>query len=813
MAETGTTRLSLKQRVGSFNGRELLPVVRDGATFAGTAQDLAEYVAPLAGQAAPVTQEAIAAANAAAASADSATTSNMQATSAAEAAASSALAAKAASDAAIIQPGLYVDEPTGRAAVADGQAFKVQGDGFSVAAYEYRRVNANSVSTLIATYPAAGAVADLQAAVNRRTARQFPDWVFRDEDGYVLAALEGGGRLSMPEATFASGAGHIFTNLDGDETARIDSQGALVLRNGDRISSIVWPYNGEPPSQIEMDEEGFIVSIRRTNGEYETAGVETYVNGIASPSIALNDRTLRDMPWPASFGPEPVEVVMDGEGFILRMSTADGTIVMPGGVVSGGDGAPADEFTAAEIDARNTANLVYAQNLKSAVTTDFQRPVFDLNIILTYGQSLSNGFRAFPALPFSPIAGLFMLGNSIRPVGVTGGTTFEPVGGASVLKSLASTTQDGAGNILTDLSSLTPDGFALGESLSEAQAVFIKAMTARQMNVSDDKGPQFVVLNCGVDGKSVEDLSKGANPNLYNRIIDAVSRVQAIAAAAGKTCGVVMFNYNQGEWNYNAVDNFGNGATQDKDQYKALLSKLISDVRGDVMAITHQPLPFVALLGQTGANYTNDATGLSIGTAQLELSLEGEYIRLATPEYPFPVKSDSHFEANGARWFGCMFGKVAVRMLRGEDWQPLYVRQALRRGRQVLVDLNVPEPPIKFDLPFVMATRTDLPNKGFSFVDSVGVFTPRTVTIVSDTQILMTLPRDPVGTLRMRVADNANNHGRASVTDSDRMKTMSRYAYFLNEGMGDWENRADYLDKPYPAPNWIVAGQFTVTQA
>jgi hypothetical protein len=66
--------------------------------------------------------------------------------------------AQAARDAALIQGGVYVSEPVGRAAVADGQAFKVQGDGVSVAAYEYRRVNAGTVSTLIATYPAASAV-------------------------------------------------------------------------------------------------------------------------------------------------------------------------------------------------------------------------------------------------------------------------------------------------------------------------------------------------------------------------------------------------------------------------------------------------------------------------------------------------------------------------------------------------------------------------------------------------------------------------------------------------------------------------------
>lgn len=62
-------------------------------------------------------------------------------------------------DIALLGAAVYVDEATGRAAVADGEAFKVQGNG-DIAAYEYRRVNAGS-STLIATYPASAAVTAL----------------------------------------------------------------------------------------------------------------------------------------------------------------------------------------------------------------------------------------------------------------------------------------------------------------------------------------------------------------------------------------------------------------------------------------------------------------------------------------------------------------------------------------------------------------------------------------------------------------------------------------------------------------------------
>lgn len=66
--------------------------------------------------------------------------------------------AESARDAALIQAGVYATEAAGRAAVADGVAFKVQGSG-DVAAYEYRRTN-STTSVLIATYPSAAAVAN-----------------------------------------------------------------------------------------------------------------------------------------------------------------------------------------------------------------------------------------------------------------------------------------------------------------------------------------------------------------------------------------------------------------------------------------------------------------------------------------------------------------------------------------------------------------------------------------------------------------------------------------------------------------------------
>lgn len=72
--------------------------------------------------------------------------------------------AQAARDAAMVSGQKYIDEPTGRAAVADGAYFFVVGSG-NIACTEYKRINSSS-SQLIAQYPSSAAVAAL-----RRTLR------------------------------------------------------------------------------------------------------------------------------------------------------------------------------------------------------------------------------------------------------------------------------------------------------------------------------------------------------------------------------------------------------------------------------------------------------------------------------------------------------------------------------------------------------------------------------------------------------------------------------------------------------------------
>ena len=131
--------------------------------------------------------------NAAAALA-SATSASASATSASASAATAQAAktvAEGARDAALIQAGVYETEAAGRAAVADGQAFKVQGSG-DVAAYEYRRTNSGA-SVLIATYPSKSYI-DTQAT---KILQKTENWLsmlhgITWSEGYLNAGVPNG---------------------------------------------------------------------------------------------------------------------------------------------------------------------------------------------------------------------------------------------------------------------------------------------------------------------------------------------------------------------------------------------------------------------------------------------------------------------------------------------------------------------------------------------------------------------------------------------------------------------------------------------
>lgn len=460
-------------------------------------------------------------------------------------------------------------------------------------------------------------------------------------------------------------------------------------------------------------------------------------------------------------------------------------------------------FSAATIAEHNSRNLAYSALLRAEFNSEVQRPICKYNHILTTGQSLSTGQEGWPALSKAPQNGNLMFGDSVRPT-LGGVAAFVPAGGAA-LKPMKAVVRDATtAALLTDaqVAALPAGSQNEGESSDVGAVNYARKMFLQTYGLAADPSRLFIASNCGVSGRTIEALSKGANPELYLRVTQAAQGVKTIANAEGVTYCVPAIFFMQGEWNY--VATYGGDDT--KAGYKTKLKKYRADIVADVcVGIAGQSAPPAFITYQTGASYTSDANDLAIGQAQLELSQEERNWYLATPAYPYTDKG-GHLDSNGYRWLGMQLGKVFHRVVTlGQNWRPLSPRAITSSGCEVLIDFHVPHPPLAFDSPYVTLAATTYASKGFKVVDSSGVVPVVAVEIVADTVVRITLARTTVGVVKVQYADKAVHNGNGNLRDSDPAVASENYEYAANTGQYAEANIAALVGKPYPLHNWCVA--------
>ena len=79
---------------------------------------------------------------------------------------------------------------------------------------------------------------------------------------------------------------------------------------------------------------------------------------------------------------------------------------------------------------------------------------------------------------------------------------------------------------------------------------------------------------CGVGGRTLEALSRGARPELFNRLRECAALARQVAAANGLAYQVLALLLLQGEHNARAL----NGGTDDRAAYRELLARLYHDM-------------------------------------------------------------------------------------------------------------------------------------------------------------------------------------------------------------------------------------------
>ncbi|UUC95493.1 SGNH/GDSL hydrolase family protein [Comamonas sp. C11] len=197
----------------------------------------------------------------------SAAISSIQANSSAVLSQDAALLAEAARDAAVANANLYPDEPTGRAATADGASFLVQGSG-DIAAYIYRRTNATA-SVLIGTLPSG------RIAIAMNSGGIFPhlrvdatnSTVFTPGAGYTRSVVDGVIRLT-PDGVTTSVGYYANSGLNASQ------QFSPKLQN--RVGYRMRHFTGSPAARL------YEIQLRDTAGvtyAYRTSTASIYNTG------------------------------------------------------------------------------------------------------------------------------------------------------------------------------------------------------------------------------------------------------------------------------------------------------------------------------------------------------------------------------------------------------------------------------------------------------------------------------------------------------------------------------------------------------
>lgn len=431
---------------------------------------------------------------------------------------------------------------------------------------------------------------------------------------------------------------------------------------------------------------------------------------------------------------------------------------------------------------------------------NFAKPEFGINHILAYGQSLATGWEGAPALSRRPRHDTLMLGRSVRSGGPESSPAWEPLGGP-VLRQLQATEQLPDGTLLDEAAAaaLPPGTAVLGETVLEEALGYLRG----KMLAADPAARLRLLLasTCGVGGRSIEQLSRGASPELFARLRACVAQARAAALAWGKTYGIPAVLLLQGEHNSWGV----NGATSEGAAYRALLARLCRDIVTEVAAdVAGQRLPPALVLYQTGGAYASD--DMAVPQAQLDFALSTEGVFMAAPVYPLPDRPTGHLRADGYRWLGAQFGKVlATLFVERRPWRPLHPIAAVRAGEELVVTFHVPQPPLMFGRPFIGTRREEVPDQGFSVVDEAGTVPVEAVEIAGAARVVLRLARPPAGATRLRYADRAHR-GRGGLHDSDAREAEVGFA-----GADLDRAEAALLGTPYKLMNWCVGFDIAVT--
>lgn len=418
--------------------------------------------------------------------------------------------------------------------------------------------------------------------------------------------------------------------------------------------------------------------------------------------------------------PESRDILINGNAATVVVHTADGR---PTSLLHIALVAAAGKWSVQSViasDAGNDATIYDAARSSSSASGDGRiEPAYsrwtphgaapwDITHILTYGQSLSQGYFNKPVLSgHQRYASLRFAGGVRAQDGMQGD---DPHAAYASFVPLIETR--------ADYKAETPTSGTLDMAMQLIE----------QENLQDHTQLPYRFLG-SAPGEGSTDLLQLSKPGqYYSRLVRDISEGERLASAEGKTYGVGAITWTQGE-----SDDSDDTPISD---YVTRLRLLRNNIDNDAKSITGQTADVELIAYQLSANRSFGQPYPHIALALLKASHEDPHIHLAAPMYLFRYVDGRHTDARSSQWLGAYYGLVLKRILIDHaQWAPLEPMSWQRDGDVATVRFKVPVPPLQWDTTQVAGNS----NYGFSLRLPSGASLPiRSVSIVGADRVQIT---------------------------------------------------------------------------
>lgn len=439
--------------------------------------------------------------------------------------------------------------------------------------------------------------------------------------------------------------------------------------------------------------------------------------------------------------------------------------------------------------------------------------IYDINIVIVAGQSLSKGYQAFPSLTKSCAANTLMYGESVTAK-VDDVSTFIPRGSGQFNQLAGTNDMPAVESPVPDssLSSLSPSVGVLGEKVNYAAVSMLAEAVYDKYGFDSDK---YILTGCvGNSGSSIDQLSKdyAGTPYRYGVFETYLTQVKSLADAAGQSIGVIAIIWMQGESD--------RAASTTRYIYKSKLSQIKSDYTADAKSILGQTEDPIWLNYQTQAVWGNsldkDSNGdsdLPVQMAQYEMSEEESGAYMVSNVYPVTDKG-THLTANGTRNVGCWFGRALVDILVNKvEFEPLKPVSITRSGTTISIEYNTNTISLDGEAYDKYSPAQNSTQKGFRITD--GLSTNRigivSVSVASADTIEIEISSEPSGDAYVWYASGdgwgtvLKAGGLGWVNDGNEDVAPYNYEYKEGAGMEPESEIPELIGKPYDMRKWSPA--------